>query len=354
MAGEPRLLTPTLRLVKGCHGSRAHSLAGRFWCGMASSIFFGGSVVAAVVAGMIALFAPCCISFMLPAYFAGAFQHRRMLVTMTFVFAAGVATVILPVALGASFLRQAFTTLHPWIYVTGGLLMLGLAAFTFLGGQIHLPMPGAGKHPRERAGPWTVYTLGIFSGVTSSCCAPVLAGVIALATVAPSFGIALGLGSAYVLGMVAPLFAISLLWERHDRRISGLFRRKKMTWHLGALRRTLGVSDLATALLLAVLGVGMVWVGLTYSSMSSLAPWQVSVSAQLQHYGQIATRAFAWLPNWAAAIVLVLVMSLLARLALRQMGLVKATGRSDQGSGAIAEPMAQSGLQQAEKEFVHE
>ncbi len=66
---------------------------------MESSIFFGGSVVAAVVAGSIALFAPCCISVMLPAYFASSFQNRRLLVAMTFLFAAGVATVILPIAM---------------------------------------------------------------------------------------------------------------------------------------------------------------------------------------------------------------------------------------------------------------
>jgi cytochrome c-type biogenesis protein len=40
-----------------------------------------------------------------PAYFASAFQHRHTLVAMTFLFAAGVATIILPIALGASFLR---------------------------------------------------------------------------------------------------------------------------------------------------------------------------------------------------------------------------------------------------------
>jgi cytochrome c biogenesis protein CcdA len=321
---------------------------------MASSIFFGGSVTAAVVAGMIALFAPCCISFMLPAYFASAFQHRRMLVTMTFLFAAGVATIILPIALGASFLRLVFTTLHPWIYVTGGLLMLGLAAYTLLGGQIHLPMPGAAGHPGERAGPWTVYTLGVFSGVTSSCCAPVLAGVIALASVAPSFGIALGLGSAYVFGMVAPLFAISLLWERYDWRSSGLFKRKKVTWRIGALRRTIGLTDVAAVLLLAALGVGMIWAGFTYRSMSSLAPWQVSLSAQLHHYGHLLTRAFTWMPNWVAATLLFIALGVLARHALRQVGLIKPAGRADDGSAASTGAVAQSVCQAAEKEVIHE
>ena len=49
-----------------------------------TSVFFGGSVVAAVVAGSIALFAPCCVSVMLPAYFAASFHNRRVLVAMTF------------------------------------------------------------------------------------------------------------------------------------------------------------------------------------------------------------------------------------------------------------------------------
>lgn len=79
---------------------------------MGSEVFFGGAVLAAVVAGSIALFAPCCISVMLPAYFAGSFQNRRALVAMTFLFAAGLATVILPIAMGAQAFRRLFTAEH--------------------------------------------------------------------------------------------------------------------------------------------------------------------------------------------------------------------------------------------------
>src|SRR2546428_6724302 len=109
---------------------------------MNSSVFFGGSVLAAVIAGAIALFAPCCISVMLPAYFASSFQNRRLLVAMTFLFAAGIATVILPIALGASVIRQLLTTQHTVIYVTGDVLMLALAGYVLLGGQLNMPMPG--------------------------------------------------------------------------------------------------------------------------------------------------------------------------------------------------------------------
>src|SRR6266536_934271 len=215
---------------------------------MESSIFFGGSVIAAVMAGILALIAPCCISFMLPAYFASSFQNRLRLVAMTFLFAAGVATIILPIALGASVLRQLFAAQHAVIYVVGGILLLGMAIYLLLGGQIHLPMPG--RSAGSSVGAVTTYTLGVFSGITSSCCAPVLAGVIAISSVAPSFLLAFGLGTAYVFGMVAPLFVISLLWEHSDWKSSRLFHPRSFTWHLGALRRTLSVTTLFSGLLL--------------------------------------------------------------------------------------------------------
>src|SRR5260370_37390281 len=158
---------------------------------MSSRIFLGGSVVAAIIGGAIALFAPCCISVMLPAYFASSFQNRRLLVAMTFLFAAGIATVILPIAMGASVLRGLLTTQHTAIYVTGGLLMLALAGYVLLGGQIHLPMPG--RRAGGKTGILSAYSLGISSGVASSCCAPVLAVVIALSSVLSSCWLPLAL-----------------------------------------------------------------------------------------------------------------------------------------------------------------
>ncbi len=285
---------------------------------MDSSIFFGGSVLAAVIAGMIALFAPCCISVMLPAYFASSFQNRRVLVAMTFVFGAGVATVILPIAMGAAAFRRLFTAQHTLIYVAGGLLMLGLGAYTLLGGQIHLPMPG--RRTGRRTGSLAVYSLGMFSGVASSCCAPVLAGVIALSGIASSFGLALGLGAAYVFGMVAPLFAISLLWERRDWRTSWLFRPRSFTWRIWPLRRTITGTNLASGVLLALMGGVAVWVGISGPSMPSGSGWQAALSGHLQHYGKVITNALSFVPGWGAALILLVLVTLLARHALRQVG----------------------------------
>lgn len=285
---------------------------------MDSGIFFGGSVVAAVVAGTIALFAPCCISVMLPAYFASSFQNRRLLIAMTFLFAAGVATVILPLAMGAAILRQLFVAGHQPIYIGGGLLMLGLAAYVLLGGQLHLPVPG--RRTGGKTGPLSVYSLGIFSGVASSCCAPVLAGVIALAGVASSFGLALGLGTAYVFGMVVPLFAIALFWERVDWRSSRLFHQRTFRWRLGGLRRTVTATNLASGLLLALMGAATVWIGVTSDAMPASSGWQAGIAVRLQGYGRAVTDALSWIPGPAAAVALLLLVGLLARRALRQVG----------------------------------
>src|SRR6266852_8533434 len=294
---------------------------------MNSSIFFGGSVLAAMIAGAIALFAPCCISVMLPAYFASSFPNRRLLVAMTFLFAAGIATVILPIAMGASIIRQLLTTQHTPIYVIGGMLMLLLGGYVLLGGQIHLPMPG--RRAGGKAGVVSVYALGVFSGVASSCCAPVLAGVIALSSVASSFLLALGLGTAYVFGMVAPLFGIALLWERFDWRASRLFRPRSLAWRLGPLRRTLTATNLASGLLLALIGGSMLWVGLAYSSMPPLADWQEQFAVGLQHVGQVITNALAWLPNWGGAVILLALIGGLAWYAFRQIG-----AHADEGDGS--------------------
>ena len=285
---------------------------------MDSSIFFGGSLIAAVVAGGIALFAPCCISVMLPAYFAGSFQHRRMLVAMTVVFAAGIATVVLPIALGAAVVRRVLIGEHTTIYLVGGVFMLALAVHLLLGGQLKLPMPG--RRAGTPTGPLGVYGLGVFSGIASSCCAPVLAGVIALSGISSSLVGAAGLGLGFVFGMVAPLFVISLLWDRYDLKDGGLFRPRSFTWRLGPVSRTISGTSLASAVLLAVMGATALWIAAAGEAMPEASGWQAAFSVRLQRWGRTIVEALDWIPTWASIALFVVVLTLIARVAARQLG----------------------------------
>ncbi len=99
-----------------------------------------GSVVAAFLAGGVALFAPCCIVFLAPSYLAAAVKNRRWrLLPLTFVFAAGLALVLLPLTLGASLLSGAIARFHQPLYYAGGTLMIVLAALALSGRMWSLP-----------------------------------------------------------------------------------------------------------------------------------------------------------------------------------------------------------------------
>src|ERR1035437_8572608 len=86
----------------------------------------------------------------------------------------------------------------------------------------NLPGRQPGKHD-----PLSIFILGIFSGITSACCAPVLIGVLTLTFLSPNFFGALGIGAMYVFGMVFPLLIISLFLSGKVDKF--MFLRKPIT-----------------------------------------------------------------------------------------------------------------------------
>ncbi|HJT03616.1 MAG TPA: cytochrome c biogenesis protein CcdA, partial [Pseudonocardiaceae bacterium] len=183
-------------------------------------VLFGTTLLASFLGGLVALLAPCCVSVMLPAYLATGFRHRGGVVAATLVFGAGVATVILPIGLGATALSSLLITQHLWIFSLGGALMIAGGLAVLAGWKPNLPMPGGRAVKEGSFG--SAYVLGAFSGAASACCAPVLAGVAVLAGAAASFPVALAIGGAYVAGMVAPLALVALVWDRRRERATRL------------------------------------------------------------------------------------------------------------------------------------
>src|SRR5699024_4205571 len=114
--------------------------------------------------------APCCVSVMLPAYLSTGFRHRGGVVPATLVFGSGVATVILPIGLGATALSSLLIEQHVWAFSIGGALMVVGGMAMLAGWKLNLPMPGA-RTVREGSFK-SAYALGVFSGVASACCAP--------------------------------------------------------------------------------------------------------------------------------------------------------------------------------------
>ena len=67
------------------------------------------SFITAFIAGMAALFAPCCIGVLLPSYLASVFKTKTKIFLMTFVFYLGILTVFLPLGLGMASLSSFFS-----------------------------------------------------------------------------------------------------------------------------------------------------------------------------------------------------------------------------------------------------
>ena len=187
------------------------------------NLLASGSVLAAFFAGGVALFAPCCIVFLAPGYLAlAAKNHRWRLLPLTFTFTAGLALVLVPITVGISLVAATIARFHAPLYFAGGTLMLALAVLALSGRMWSMPrfLPAPDARRGDSA---SFFAFGVFSGIASSCCAPVLAGVMALSALSatPVGGVVLGL--AYVFGMVFPLFAMALVWDRlhlSGRRLS--------------------------------------------------------------------------------------------------------------------------------------
>ncbi|MGA8857921.1 MAG: cytochrome c biogenesis protein CcdA, partial [Candidatus Bathyarchaeia archaeon] len=135
-------------------------------------------MIIAFVAGIVALAMPCCFSVLLPSYFAQSFKQKARLIGMTVVFSSGIATIMLPLALGVVALAQTIRASHSLVFVIGGFLMIILGFWT-LWGQGMLPRLQLPVNLNKND-VLSVYTLGVFSGAATSCCAPVLAGVLVL------------------------------------------------------------------------------------------------------------------------------------------------------------------------------
>lgn len=267
-------------------------------------VFLGGSLLAAFVAGTVALFAPCCIVVMFPAFLAASVRnHRWRLVPLAFIFAVGVAAVLVPVTLGLSLLTESLLRYHTAVYGLGALLLFALAVVSLKGGAWSLPFL-RGSPDISRTDSAGVFAMGVFSGAASACCAPVLAGVLTLSAVSPGFAAGVGIGLAYVFGMVFPLVILTLLWDRlgPDRVLIGS---RPVSFGVGPIRMSTTTAGLTAAAMFLVMAVVLAVVAITGSS---LAPaFTASLGTGIEESLTPLLDGLAWIPDPVIGLLLIAV-----------------------------------------------
>lgn len=212
---------------------------------------------------MVAFFAPCCAGVMMPAYLAAiGGGHRFRVARLTAVYVAGVSLVVLPVTLGAAALSSYISQWHAQMFTVGGLMMIGVAVVLWRGTMLPIDVP----RPKLTGSTLSVLGLGVFSGAATSCCAPVLAGAIALSATSGTIAGGLVLGVAYVAGMMVPLIPLALVYGRAKNRVTD----PKITLRLGSHAKRIGAIRFAGVVLFG--GFGLLFIALALSGNSETAP----------------------------------------------------------------------------------
>lgn len=138
---------------------------------------------------------------------------------------------------------------------------------TFLG--IKMPMPKlSGRKDSQKVDVLSVFIMGIFSGITSACCAPVLVGILTFAFLSPNLLGATLIGVVYVLGMVTPLLLISLFLNGRVDKVQFL---RKPVGRINLLGKTYVImtSNLIASMIFFLTGI--LTLALNYQGKLSMA-----------------------------------------------------------------------------------
>ncbi len=283
-----------------------------------NGLVYSASLIAAFLGGVLALFAPCCVVTLLPNFVATAVRRGvRALPATTLLFSTGLALVLLPIVLGVGALGHTIGRYHAAVFTTIGIFLIALGTYILTGKRWSLPLPMMSKPSGN--GATSTFFLGTASGVASSCCAPVVAGVVAMSALSGSWIGALGLGLAYIFGMVFPLLLFAIAAVRHGQRSNRPLRKVTM------FGRELLWTDAVSGSMFVLFGAITFFLGI--SGEGSVTPGPLAV------WDRVVTRRFADLAAALGKTPLVLQAGFLVLLAVLVAVPLWRTMRADDGGG---------------------
>lgn len=252
------------------------------------------SLVAAFIAGIAALFAPCCITVLLPTYLGSIFRQRRTVVAMTLVFFLGLLAVFLPLGLGFASIGTLFSRNHDWLFIIGGSFLLLLGASILLG--FHFSLPST-KHPKTKIkGAGSVFILGVFSAFATLCCAPVLAGVMALSILPGSIFWGAMYSLAYVAGMIAPLLLIAGFLDRFDFTKKFEKLSQSIAYRIAGREIIITIAEMISGAMFLLLGAFIIYLALAGKIAMENNDFQTSVNIFMSNLTDSINNAMGRMP----------------------------------------------------------
>lgn len=289
-------------------------------------LLISASLITAFIAGITALFAPCCITVLLPTYFASIFKQKRTVFLMTFIYFLGLLAVFIPIGLGATALTMLFREYHNVIFIGGGLFLLLLGITLILGKQYSLPMI---VHPELRkTDTFSIFALGVFSAIATTCCAPVLAGVLALSVLPGSYLLGAIYTLTYVLGMVTPLFILAAFLDKADFTQKFFAFRKPVTFKLLGIKITNTLSNLFSGLMFLAIAIIILYLAFT-NQLAMQNTYQLTVNIYIAQLTKFIGNYTVIIPEPIWAVIFMILMGAIIWKAIRQF--IHSTKRKEGG-----------------------
>lgn len=234
---------------------------------------------------------------------------------MTFIFFLGILAVFLPIGLGASALAQLFSTYHNQIFIGAGVLLLLLGSMLVTGRRFSLPFEVTPQLKNHHA--LSVFTLGILSGIATTCCAPVLAGVLALSILPGSILWGAVYTLSYVLGMVLPLFVLALVLDKTNFTKKFMAFRKGIEYSIFGKKIRITVAEAISGVTFLAMGILIIYFAFT-DRLFAHSSYQTSVNIYLTKLLQTLNAFVSWVPQFAWAILILCVLISIILFAIKQ------------------------------------
>jgi cytochrome c biogenesis protein CcdA len=234
------------------------------------------------IAGLLSFFAPCG-SFLLPGFFAYAFQRRTAFLAATWWFLAGFLALFIPVGLGLQALTAPLVLHRQGFVWAGGLVLIALGGLALAGKGLHVRVPRLGRAGRTDAP--SVFLMGLVFGVTAAgCTAPLMALALAFATVSGSTAASIVVLAAFGTGLVSPLFALSFVADKKGWLASPVLKGRLWTFTFFGKERTLHSTNALAAGMLFLIGTVFITSQGTFYVTSGGHEWLIELNARLANF----------------------------------------------------------------------
>lgn len=249
----------------------------------------------AYLGGLVTFLAPCG-AFLLPAFFACAFEDRSRLLQRILVFLTGLVIALVPLGFAAGGLGGwLLSNSHLLTLIVGVIItVLGIAQV------LALPLPKL-PLPRALGGATRPSVIGIFLfGISyglagSGCTGPILGAVLSAATLTGSSLRGGALMFWYALGMFTPVALLSLIWGSLTARQQRLFHPRPLKF----LGRQTTWGSLVSGLVFTLVGVLLLITGGTNVSSLLTSGQQVTLETKI-------TKLAGMLPDFLLPLLIVL------------------------------------------------